>query len=239
MQDGESMDKKSAIRDTVYRYISAAMNCSPDDLCADGIRFIRDESRPDPYVKILSIQDADIVTVSKGLFDEVSTKLKGKSRDELYESSYVFGQTIHYIPDLNMMTPLPYPEEYTFELLTGREVYRLNGLKGFEHALAFDENGFTPTCIVLYAKDKDSVIALAGASAENDELREVGIDVKKEHRGKKLASILVRNLSAEILRQGKVPFYSASATNLASQAAAVRSGYMPLWTDSYGVRGYE
>lgn len=33
-----------------------------------------------------------------------------------------------------------------------------------------------------------------------------------------------------------IPFYSASVTNLASQAVAIRSGYMPLWTDSYGVR---
>lgn len=74
------------------------------------------------------------------------------------------------------------------------------------------------------------------ASYVNDELQEVGIDVRKEYRGKKLAALLVHNLTVEVLQQGKIPFYSASVTNLASQTVAIRSGYMPLWTDTFGVR---
>ena len=65
-------------------------------------------------------------------------------------------------------------------------------------------------------------------------MREVGIDVKKEYRGKKLAPLLMHNLTVTILEQDKIPFYSASVTNIASQAVAIRSGYMPLWTDTYG-----
>ena len=61
--------------------------------------------------------------------------------------------------------------------------------------------------------------------------------VKKEYRGRKLAAVLVRNLTIEILKHGKIPFYSASVTNIASQAVAVRAGYMPLWTDTFGTRG--
>ena len=67
-------------------------------------------------------------------------------------------------------------------------------------------------------------------------LQHAGIDVKKAFRGKKLASLLVHNLTVEILKQGKIPFYSASVTNIASQAVAIRSSYMPLWTDTFGVR---
>lgn len=58
----------------------------------------------------------------------------------------------------------------------------------------------------------------------------------REYRGKKLAARLVHNLTVEILKQGKIPFYSASVTNIASQAVAIRSGYMPLWADTFGVR---
>lgn len=65
---------------------------------------------------------------------------------------------------------------------------------------------------------------------------QVGIDVKKERRGHGLAGLLIRNLTVELLERNMIPFYSASVTNLASQAVAIRSGYMPLWTDSYGVR---
>ena len=39
------------------------------------------------------------------------------------------------------------------------------------------------------------------------------------------------------MEQDKIPFYSASVTNIASQAVAIRSGYMLLWTDTYGTRG--
>lgn len=53
----------------------------------------------------------------------------------------------------------------------------------------------------------DEIVALAGASFVDDALREVGIDVKKEYRGKKLASLLVHNLTVAILKQNKIPFY--------------------------------
>ena len=64
----------------------------------------------------------------------------------------------------------------------------------------------------------------------------ISINIKKEYRGKKLASLLVHNLTVAILEQEKIPFYSASVTNIASQAVAIRSGYMPLWTDTFGTR---
>ena len=54
-----------------------------------------------------------------------------------------------------------------------------------------------------------------------------------------MASLLVHNLSVAILEQDKIPFYSASVTKIASQAVAIRSGYMPLWTDTFGTRGID
>ena len=100
----------------------------------------------------------------------------------------------------------------------------------------FDEEGNTNTGIVLYAEKDGEIIAVAGAARETNEIMEVGIDVKKSYRGQGLAKLLVHNLSVEILKRNKIPFYSASVTNLASQSVAVRSGYKLLWTDSYGVR---
>ena len=88
-----------------------------------------------------------------------------------------------------------------------------------------------------YAKRNDEIVALVGASIVDDDLREIGIDVKKEYRRKNLASLLVHNLTVAIMEQDKIPFYSASVTNIASQAVAIRSGYMLLWTDTYGTRG--
>lgn len=230
------MVQRQDIREAIYKYIAKQMNCSIKDLHAGKTVFIEDDDKPERYIKILSIEDTTIITLSPDLYSEGMKLLYGKSRDELYESNFVFGQTLHYVPDASQMHLLPFIEGYSFELLVDDEIRKLYGIQGFENSLSFDEEGNTPTCIVLYAKKGDQVIALAGASYVNDELREVGIDVRKEHRGKKLAALLVHNLTVEILKQGKIPFYSASVTNIASQAVAIRSGYMPLWTDTFGVR---
>ena len=195
------MIQRRDIQETIYKYIAKQMNCGIQDLHAGETIFIENDNKPEKYIKILSIEDTNIITLSSDLFSDGMRQLCGKSRDELYESNYVFGQTLHYVPDINQMKLLPFAEGYTFELLID-----------------------------------DDIIALAGASFVNHELREVGIDVKKAFRGKKLASLLVHNLTVEILKQGKIPFYSASVTNIASQAVAIRSGYMPLWTDTFGVR---
>ena len=116
------------------------------------------------------------------------------------------------------------------------ELSQLCGIKGFENSLAFDENENTPTAIVLCARKDEKIIAIAGASKVSGNIMEVGIDVNKEWRGYGLAKVLVENLTIEILKRDQIPFYSASVTNLASQAVAFGSGYMLLRTDSFGVQ---
>lgn len=222
--------------ETIYNYIACNINCNIHDLKSDKTIFIKNNKELKKYAKILSIGYANIVSLSEDIYDAAKEQLKGKSRDELFESTLIYGQTLHYIPDLKQMTPLPYNNKFKYELLVGNEIQKLKYIKGFDNSLSFDTNESTPCRIALYAKKDDNVIAVAGASYVNDSLREVGIDVQKEYRRNGLATILVRNLSIEILKRDKIPFYSASVTNLASQAVAVRSGYMPLWTDSYGVR---
>lgn len=55
----------------------------------------------------------------------------------------------------------------------------MRGIHGFDNSLSFDEDGNTTTCIVLYAKRNDEIVALVGASIVDDDLREIGIDVKR------------------------------------------------------------
>ena len=69
---------------------------------------------------------------------------------------------------------------------------------------------------------------------ETEKLWEIGIDVKPEYRNNGLGTKLVSNLTVDIIKQGIVPFYSDSVTNLGSQMVANRSGYIPYWIDTYG-----
>lgn len=90
-----------------------------------------------------------------------------------------------------------------------KELYKLQGIKGFDNSLAFDMEGSTNTNIALLARKDNEIVAIAGASAISEKIMEVGIDVKKEWRGHGLASLLVRNLTVEILERNIIPFYSA------------------------------
>lgn len=193
---------KDAINNKIYDYIASYINCSIDQLKEEGTHFVKNKKAAKNYVKILSIRDTNIISLSEEKYELGKQLLSGKTRDELYE---------------------------------GNNLKTLCDIEGFENSLAFDAEGNTNTTIVLCAIKDNEIIAIAGA-APTGKLMEVGIDVKKKWRGYGLARLLVRNLTVEILERNMIPFYSASVTNLASQAVAIRSGYMPLWTDSFGTR---
>lgn len=220
----------------VYEYIAETVGCTVSQLKSDETIFVMNPAKKENYIKILGIGDVNIISLSEDVHAHVKKLLAGKNRDELFESELIYGQTLRYIPDIKQMIPFTYPKEYAFEILESLDIQKLRGLKGFDNSLSFDEEGNTNTGIVLYAKKDGEIIAVAGAACETNEIMEVGIDVKKSYRGEGLAKLLVHNLSVEILKRNKIPFYSASVTNLASQSVAVRSGYKLLWTDSYGVR---
>lgn len=193
---------KDEINNKIYDYIAGYINCSTDQLKEEGTHFVKNKKTAKNYVKILSIRDTNIISLSEEKYELGKQLLSGKTRDELYE---------------------------------GNNLKTLCDIEGFENSLAFDAEGNTNTTIVLCAIKDNEIIAIAGA-APTGKLMEVGIDVKKKWRGYGLARLLVRNLTVEILERNMIPFYSASVTNLASQAVAIRSGYMPLWTDSFGTR---
>ena len=208
------MKNQEEIKAAIYQYIADSIDCSIEQLESDDTCFVKNRKEEKDYIKILSIKYAN----------------------ELYESTLIFGQTLHYIPNMKKMIPLPLTDGFSYKLYEENELSQLCGIKGFENSLAFDENGNTPTAIVLCARKDEKIIAIAGASKVSGNIMEVGIDVNKEWRGYGLARLLVRNLTIEILKRDQIPFYSASVTNLASQAVAFSSGYMLLWTDSFGVR---
>lgn len=138
----------------------------------------KNEKAANNYVKILSIRDTNIISLSEEKYKLGKQLLSGKTRDELYESTLIFGQTIHYIPDLKQMVKLPLSDTFSFKLYEGNNLKTLCDIEGFENSLAFDAEGNTNTTIVLCAIKDNEIIAIAGA-APTGKLMEVGIDVKK------------------------------------------------------------
>ncbi len=77
--------------------------------------------------------------------------------------------------------------------------------------------------------DGDKLVAFAACSADCPDMWQIGVDVLPAYRRKGLASFVTAQLTKEILKRGKVPFYCAAWSNLGSVRNALRCGYRPAW----------
>jgi hypothetical protein len=225
--------EKIFIHNAIKEYLAREFFCDLSVLEEDNTVFTVNSIHKAPYIKIMAFNKCVIINTSESIHSKVKSALSGKSRDEIFEFPFIYGHTIHYIPDVKKIKRLPLIDEDSYELLQGNDIEKLKGINGFDNSLVFDCNGKTSTKIVFLARKDDEIVGLAGASVETEKLWEVGIDVKTEYRKSGLGTKLVSNLTVDIIKQGIIPFYSASVTNLGSQMIANRSGYIPYWIDTY------
>lgn len=117
------------------------------------------------------------------------------------------------------------------ELVYGSELHLLHRLSGFSHALTGTTDGPRPDVLASVAHLDGRVAAIAGASADNDLMWQVGVDVLPEYRGMGLGQAVVHSLTEAILGRGVVPYYSTVLSNLASRSLAIAVGYWPAWVE--------
>lgn len=143
------------------------------------------------------------------------------------------GTSLFFTPGRDFFTPGTdarpslLPQGYTVRWLESSELDQYRGNPDFENALGFKE--LRPDVQVLGAYAEGELVALAGASEDSDWCRQIGIDVLTGHRGRGLASYLVRELSQAILTEGFVPFYGTSPSHIISQQVALNAGLRPAW----------
>ena len=82
-------------------------------------------------------------------------------------------------------------------------------------------------CVGAYENKK--LTALAGASADCDQMWQIGVDVLPAYRGRGLAKAVTSCLPAEVFARGKVPFYCAAWSNIPSVRNALACGFYPAW----------
>lgn len=84
--------------------------------------------------------------------------------------------------------------------------------------------------LALYAESGEPV-AVAGAFDTHGML-EIGVDVVRGQRGRRLATLVVSALAREIMRRDGVPFYGCGATNIRSQRTAESCGFRIVCADA-------
>lgn len=222
---------KEIMINKIKKYLASKYACEISIFDTNGLNIIKNNEKN--KLKILLFYDLILVSSSKNIYDFTKENLTNKNIDEIFEFPLVYGQSIYYIPDLSKLEKEEEPEKFKFKLFDGN-TSEINLSKGFENAITFDEFGNCVSDVAYLAYFDNKIIGIAGADKVNDEIWEVGIEVLPEYRRDGLGTILTKNLTIKILEKGIVPIWSASATNIASQAVASKSNYIPLWVESFG-----
>ena len=132
----------------------------------------------------------------------------------------------YFLPDTNVLKPLDCA--YEMRILTPTDFESLY-LPQWSNALCESRKHLDVLGVGAY--DGDTLIGLAGCSADGDTMWQIGIDVLPQYRKQGIASALTSTLACEIIKRGKVPFYCAAWSNIKSVRNAIRSGFRPAWVE--------
>lgn len=132
----------------------------------------------------------------------------------------------YFLPDVDILKPLECG--YTLRLLFPDDFKELY-LPQWSNALCEKRKPLDVLGVGAY--DGDTLIGLAGASADCETMWQIGIDVLPAYRRQGVASALTSHLASEILKRGKVPFYCCAWSNIKSARNAIKSGFRPAWAE--------
>lgn len=132
----------------------------------------------------------------------------------------------YFLPDMNLLKELPCT--YDIKALIPAQFGQYYTAQ-WQNALC--ENRKHLDVLAVGAFDNDTLIGLAGCSADCETMYQIGVDVLPEYRRKGIASAITSKLAIEILKLGKVPFYCAAWSNIKSVRNAIKSGFRPAWVE--------
>lgn len=151
---------------------------------------------------------------------------------KLHEFGYMIKDThVYCLPD-------PEAEKYDFDAPYGikwydrEDILKIRDGNPFSHALMYIP-GCPDVMAVAALNERSEPVAMAGASSDSDTMWQIGIDVLEGYEHKGLAVYLVTALKERIMELGKVPFYGTSESHSNSMDVAIRSGFLPSFTEVF------
>jgi GNAT superfamily N-acetyltransferase len=123
------------------------------------------------------------------------------------------------------------PPGVAISVVEGRAVADLYRQAGFGNALAYRANAERPDVAAAVARRGETIVGVAGASADCDAIWQIGVDVIPAARGEGVGRALVGRMTACAFAAGRIPYYSVAASNVHSHALATGLGYWPAWTE--------
>ena len=220
--------------------------CAPEDFLGDRPVFTR--SRPHPLArKYLPLPfELDMTSYGNCVVAQCSEALEPVAREYLgrYDVSHAL-ETPHlqalddmlaphglktcfmaeyFLPDVTQLKALDC--SYRLEILGPKEFENLY-LPQWSDALCEKRRHLDVLGVGAY--DGETLVGLAGCSADCETMWQIGVNVLPEYRRQGVAAAMTSRLALEILKRGKVPFYCAAWCNLKSVRNAIKCGFRPAW----------
>lgn len=134
----------------------------------------------------------------------------------------------HYIP---AQTSVSTEKRFEIKWYEKDEIDIFRGDGRFWEALLFDEN--TPDMLAVCAVDGDTILGMASATRDCEQLWQIGVNVTQEGRGKGVGSYVTTCLKEELLHRGIVPTYATVESHIKSQKVAFQSGFVPVFYELF------
>lgn len=227
----------------VQSQLAIDLNCSVEDLNGEKDSIVFVEARENPgcrlfqrnerHFEIVSMGKSIVVSATPNRLTIAKKYMQDMNRDTIFALPFISGLCLNYLPDLNTISVISPPNNFTYEILERDKIIDLLNMKEFNDAIIYDINHPYQTELAVVAKNGNKVVGIAGGSKPCSRFYQIGIDVLPEYRNLGLASYLVNCLTFEILDRGYVPNYSTKASNIVSQRLAQRAGYYTAWVSDW------
>lgn len=80
---------------------------------------------------------------------------------------------------------------------------------------------------------QNNLMGMAGASNDGKYIRQIGIDVLDDYRGRGLAVDLVKVLKQKIISDGYLPLYGTGEGHALSRTVGVKAGFLPAYAEIF------
>ena len=254
MTDRAFQTRKGALAQA--RTIVAATNaCSPDDLLRDEVTIVPAALHADrmpfhlgrPHLSLTTFGVGVVVTVSDEWVQWIRRLVRVLSRDDIFATQCLSriqrhvqrsrqpfaGPQHRYVCAQELWREVQPPMAVEIECVQpGPAMDALYDLP-FEHALGDRGNTERPDMVGVTARKDGEVVALAAASADHEQMWQIGVDVQPSYQGAGIGAAIVSQCTRAVLRAGRVPYYSTHLSNLRSQSVAIRCGFVSAWTEAY------
>lgn len=235
-----------------------AMEQSACDCSCDGADFLKSqnvvvESMPSEHARrylklphicsLVSYGNNIVACGSKALLEEIRQYLcEFPQIERCFETPGIYAlnrrlaklnaqvcyQAEYFLPDLDAVFGFGEDCGYELRILGPQELAGFY-LPQWGNALCADRKNLDVLGVGAY--DGETLVGLAGCSADCEGMWQIGIDVLPSYRRQGIASALTNRIARETFDRGKVPFYCAAWSNVKSVRNALRSGFKPAWAE--------